>query len=186
MEHFTLSRQQTSIRVKTGRESSVPLYHGQQMHRNFSHKKDWTCTFTGAFNVIWPCYGGEASNRRVSQMRVPLAACHELALGYDRLTMVLYVWGHKTQHLLFHAPCTRIMIFWHIILVIHPKDVVSNHQPHDCLLNRLFKARVKENIKAPRHWLCEGMSTVTGEFPAQRASNAENASIWWRHHVITN
>ena len=23
-----------------------------------------------------------------------------------------------------------------------------------------------------------------GEFPAQRASNAENISIWWRHHVI--
>ena len=23
---------------------------------------------------------------------------------------------------------------------------------------------------------------VTGEFPTQRASNAENASIWWRHH----
>ena len=23
---------------------------------------------------------------------------------------------------------------------------------------------------------------VTGEFPAQRASNAENGSIWWRHH----
>ena len=23
----------------------------------------------------------------------------------------------------------------------------------------------------------------TGEFPAQRASNAENVSIWWRHHV---
>ena len=23
---------------------------------------------------------------------------------------------------------------------------------------------------------------VTGEFPAQRASNAENVSIWWRHH----
>ena len=24
---------------------------------------------------------------------------------------------------------------------------------------------------------------MTGEFPAQRASYAENASIWWRHHV---
>ena len=24
---------------------------------------------------------------------------------------------------------------------------------------------------------------VTGEFPAQRASNAENISIWWRHHA---
>ena len=27
-----------------------------------------------------------------------------------------------------------------------------------------------------------GNSPVTGEFPAQMASNAENASIWWRHH----
>ena len=31
--------------------------------------------------------------------------------------------------------------------------------------------------------LCAGNSPVTGEFPAQRASNAENVSIWWRHHV---
>ena len=29
--------------------------------------------------------------------------------------------------------------------------------------------------------LCEGNSPVTVEFPAQRASNAENLSIWWRH-----
>ena len=26
-------------------------------------------------------------------------------------------------------------------------------------------------------------STVTGEVPTQRSSNAENVSIWWRHHV---
>ena len=32
--------------------------------------------------------------------------------------------------------------------------------------------------------LCEGKSPMTGEFPAQRASNAENVSIWWRHHGI--
>ena len=30
--------------------------------------------------------------------------------------------------------------------------------------------------------LCEGNSTVTVKFPSQRASNAENVSIWWRHH----
>ena len=35
------------------------------------------------------------------------------------------------------------------------RDSVSNHQPHDCLLNCLFKAQIKENIKALRHWpLC--------------------------------
>ena len=32
--------------------------------------------------------------------------------------------------------------------------------------------------------LCGGNSPVTGEFPAQRASNGENVSIWWRHHVV--
>ena len=27
-----------------------------------------------------------------------------------------------------------------------------------------------------------GLCDVTGEFPAQMASNAENVSIWWRHN----
>ena len=44
--------------------------------------------------------------------------------------------------------------------------------------------QIKENIKAPRHWpLCREF-TGTGEFPTQMASNAENVSIWWRHHDI--
>ena len=32
--------------------------------------------------------------------------------------------------------------------------------------------------------LCVGNSPVAGEFPAQKASNAENVSIWWRHHNV--
>ena len=32
--------------------------------------------------------------------------------------------------------------------------------------------------------LCEGNSPVTDEFPSQRASNAENISIRWRHHQL--
>ena len=64
------------------------------------------------------------------------------------------------------------------------RDGVPIHQPHDRLLNRLFKAHIKENSQAPHHRLCAGNSPVTGEFPAQRASNAENVSIWWRHHVF--
>ena len=31
--------------------------------------------------------------------------------------------------------------------------------------------------------LCEGNPPVTGEFPSQWDSNADNASIRWRHHV---
>ena len=66
------------------------------------------------------------------------------------------------------------------------RDGVSNNQPYDYLRNRLFKARIKENIKTTPTGVCEGNSPVTCEFPAQRASNAETVSIWWRHHVSTS
>ena len=64
-------------------------------------------------------------------------------------------------------------------------DCVSNHQPHDCLLNRLFRRRSKKTSKLRVTGLCAGNSPGTGEFPAQMASNAENVSIWWRHHAVT-
>ena len=61
-------------------------------------------------------------------------------------------------------------------------DSVSNHQPHDCLLNRLFRHRSKKTSKLRVTGLCAGNSPGTGEFSAQMASNAENVSIWWLHH----
>ena len=64
------------------------------------------------------------------------------------------------------------------------RDDVSNHQPHDCLLNRLFRRRSKKPSKLRVTGLCAGNSPETGEFPAQMASNAENVSIWWRHHGV--
>ena len=63
---------------------------------------------------------------------------------------------------------------------------VSNHQPHDCLLNHLFRRRSKKTSKFRVTGLCAGNSPVPGEFPAQMASNAENVSIWWCHHVNGN
>ena len=62
-------------------------------------------------------------------------------------------------------------------------DSVSNHQPHYCLLNRLFRRRSKKTSKLRVTGLCAGNSPETGEFPAQMASYAENVSIWWRHHA---
>ena len=60
---------------------------------------------------------------------------------------------------------------------IHYNDVImSAIASRNCLLSR-FQAQIKENIKAPRHWPLWGNSPVTGEFPAQRASNAEMFSF---------
>ena len=81
-----------------------------------------------------------------------------------------YAESFRTQHMF------SISIQWRH----NEHDGATNHQPHECLL----KVRIKENIKAPRHWPLWGNSSVSGEFPAQRASNAENVSIWWRHHYI--
>ena len=61
-------------------------------------------------------------------------------------------------------------------------DGVSNHQHHDCLLNRPLRRRSKKASKLRVTSLCAGNSPVTGEFPAQMASNAEDVSIWWRHY----
>ena len=66
------------------------------------------------------------------------------------------------------------------------RDGVSDHQPHGCLLNHLFRRRSKKTPKLRVTDLCAGNSPVTGEFPAQRVSNAENVSIWWRHHDGTS
>ena len=51
------------------------------------------------------------------------------------------------------------------------------------LLNHLFRRGSKKTSKLRVTGLCAGNSPGTGEFPAQMVSNAENVSIWWRHHV---
>ena len=82
---------------------------------------------------------------------------------------------------------TSVLIFEESLQWRHNEhDVVSNHQPHDCLLNRLFKCRSKNTSKLHVTGLCEGNSPVTDEFLAQRASNAENVSILWRQITSIN
>ena len=47
---------------------------------------------------------------------------------------------------------------------------ISNHQPHHCLLSRLFRCRSKRASKLHVTGLCAGNSPVTSEFPAQMSS----------------
>ena len=56
-------------------------------------------------------------------------------------------------------------------------DCVSNQRLLDCLLRRS-----KKTSKLRVTGICEGNSPTTGELLVQRASNAENVSIWWRNH----
>ena len=83
-----------------------------------------------------------------------------------------YLYQTATNHSKARTVCHIFPLQWRH----NGLDGVSNHQPHHCLLNHLFWRRSKKTSKL----------RVTGlwrEFPAQMASNAENVSIWWRHHV---
>ena len=85
---------------------------------------------------------------------------------------------------LYNRTESYIVISGHVTLQWrrNERDGVPNHQPHDCILNSLFRRRSNKTSKLRVTGLCAGNSQVTGEFPAQRVSIAENVSIWWRHH----
>ena len=59
---------------------------------------------------------------------------------------------------------------------------MSCHRRLDCLLIRLLWRKSKKTPKLRVTGLCDGSWPVTGEFPSQRAINAENVSIWWRQY----
>ena len=75
------------------------------------------------------------------------------------------VWCRSGQFITTRGPSQYTLQWRH-----NGRDSASNHQPHDCLLNRLFRSISKHQ------------SSMSGEFPAQMASNSENVSIWWLHH----
>ena len=64
------------------------------------------------------------------------------------------------------------------------RNGVPNHQPYDCLLNRLFRRKAKKISKLCVTGLCAANSPVTGECPAQRVNDAEKCFHlmtwpWW-------
>ena len=98
--------------------------------------------------------------------------------NWNMYYLIHVLWKLNTKNI-FYSICTIPSLRWRH----NGRDIVSNHQPHGCLLNRLFRRRSKKTSKLRVTGLCSGNSPGTGEFPAQMVSNAENVFIWWRHHV---
>ena len=85
------------------------------------------------------------------------------------------------------VPFVRIYKYWGLNKTLqwghNERDGVSNHRRLLCLLNCFFfRHRSQRTPKLHVTGLCEGNSPVTGEFPAQGASDTKNVSSWWRHH----
>ena len=110
--------------------------------------------------------------------------CSHGRLGIDEYLHSTLYCERDYLSLVNYTHVFRVILF--IALQWRHNELDSNHQPHDCLLNRLFRHRSKKTSKLRVTGLCEGNSPVIGEFPTQRTSHAENVSIWWRHHGSEN
>ena len=92
---------------------------------------------------------------------------------------------HDNNHL--HHAYVKLLTYCHMTFSLqwrqNGRHGVSNHQPHHYLLSRLFRRRSKKTSKLRVTGLFLRNSPFTGDFPAEIASNAENVSIWWYHHV---
>ena len=61
---------------------------------------------------------------------------------------------------------------------------ILNHRRLECLLNCLLRGTPKKTSKLRVNGMCEKNPPVTSGLTSQRANNAVNVSIWWRHHGI--
>ena len=89
---------------------------------------------------------------------------------------------HNYEYWFWRLKCWKQTLLDYANTILVALQWRRNHQPRDCLLNRLFRLRSKKISKLRVTGLCVGNSPGIGEFPAQMASSAENVSIWWRHH----
>ena len=87
------------------------------------------------------------------------------------------VLSHLTRNILISTQET--LIFWENGLFNgsalqwrhNERDGVSTHQPHDCLLNRLFRYRSNQTSKLRGTGLCEGNSPLTDRFGYKKISS---------------
>ena len=98
-------------------------------------------------------------------------------------TDVYSVMKLKSNILLFVNICCNISwypLHWHH----NEHDGVSNHWRLRFFYLTFYSGRDQRIYQSSVSLcLCEGNSPVTSDFPTQKASNVENASIWWCHHV---
>ena len=74
---------------------------------------------------------------------------------------------------------------------IHYCDVIMSAMASQIICASSVYSTVCSGEDQRKHFWCEnvpglgvGISPVTGEFPAQWASNAGNVAIWWRHDAV--
>ena len=105
-------------------------------------------------------------------------------VGYELILPINSGWFHWEW-----GKCNTMSVEQHLRLYLklktlqwrlNERDGASSHRSLDYLLEPLVRSKKTWMLRVTG--ICEGNSPVTSEFPTQNANNAENASIWLRHH----
>ena len=141
------------------------------------YEDEWNCITISNWKSEFPGYASRSCNFLVTSKQVK-TRLHKRPLNFngclDKLgltSLVKYVTGGQ-----------QIIISPTLQWRHNERNDVSNHRHIDCLFNRLFRRRSKKTSELRVNGICEGNSPVISPFPTQRASDAENVSILWRHH----
>ena len=105
----------------------------------------------------------------------------------DVTLVKVMAWCRQAIRHYLHPCCPYRMIPCGVI-TDHYNDVIMSAMASQITSLRIVYSIVysganKKTSKLRVTGLCAGNSPVTGEFPAQMASDAENVSTWWRHHA---
>ena len=134
---------------------SLMLYWTQSYSSGLSHDDIMVW-----FHITGPLWGESPSQRWIHSKRVIQNFDDFFAVSLKKL-LLRKQWFQLSWALQWHH---------------NECDGISNHQPHDCLLNCLFRHWSKKASKLCTTGLCEGNSPVT--------SDTENVSILWSQHGL--
>ena len=105
-------------------------------------------------------------------------------------TSILICYGVLTPILILHLHSKHLRNFQLFVYITHTyysdaiiSAMASQITSVSIVYSTVCSGSYKKSPNLRITGLCEWNSPVTGVFPTQRASNAENVSIWWRHHT---
>ena len=103
----------------------------------------------------------------------------QFTCDYRRLNahVTLLLWCYPPTHSHSYTLTVAVTSYWARLRLKSPTLRLFTY-----LLNCLIRRRSKKTSELCVTGISVGNSPVIGEYPVQLASNAENVSIWWRHH----
>ena len=176
-----------------------PIYWGQLLSRDW--RCSWSSTDRPCSNHIWVinhfiAYSGSFYIRRFTVFLVESLLSAPEKWNFKLFTFIVHASAFYVQvatTLVYNWICSflRGNNSYHLIIKIisHYRDFIMSAMASQItgvliVCSTVCSVADQRKYQSPAPLASvRGNPPMTGRFPSERASNVENASIWWRHHV---